>query len=138
MPRSARTSPADQPLDPMGYSGHGPPSLARRVTRAEARLPAQEIHMNRLAFVAVALLLAACSDDPARERSPTAPPAPTFSRSGHAPRGLSTVCLSYMTQLANTQEKLQKLEKEPVDVALEKKLAKKAESFQKLVTDACR
>lgn len=97
--------------------------------------------MKRLAFVPAALLLVACSDEITPERTPTAPAAsaaPTLSRSGVAPKGLSTVCLSYMTQLANTHEKLEKVQKERTDVALEAKLAKKAESFEKLVTDACR
>jgi hypothetical protein len=94
--------------------------------------------MKRLAFVPAALLLVACSDETTPERTPTAPAAPTLSRSGTAPKGLSTICLSSMTQLANTNEKLEKVRKERTDVALEAKLATKAESFEKLVTDACR
>ena len=94
--------------------------------------------MKRLTLAAAALLLTACTDDTRPDRIPTAPAAPSLSRSASAPRGLSTVCLSYMTRLANTREKLEKLQKEPVDVTLEKKLAKNVESFEKLVTDTCR
>src|SRR5687767_10328667 len=100
--------------------------------------------MKRLAFASVALLLVSllvsCSDETSTGRTPTAPPAPSLSLStGAAPKGLSTVCLSYMTQLANTHEKLEKARAaERADVAAEAKLAKKVESFEKLVTDACR
>jgi hypothetical protein len=96
--------------------------------------------MKRLAFVsATLLLLVACSDETPADRAPTAPAAPSFAQSAAVPRGLSTVCLSYSTQLANTHEKLEKLHKEQrADAALETKLAKKVESFEKLVTDACR
>jgi hypothetical protein len=44
-----------------------------------------------------------------------------------------------MTQLANTHEKIEKLQKEQrLDATLGAKLTKKAESFEKLVSDACR
>ena len=96
--------------------------------------------MKRLVFACVALLPIGCSDQTPAARAPTAPLAPSFSRAAApAPRGLSTVCLSYTTQLANAHEKLEKFQKgERADEALEAKLTKKVESFDKLVADACR
>ena len=94
--------------------------------------------MKRLALASAALLLlAACSDETTPERAPTAPASPLLSQSARTapPKAVSTVCLSYMTQLANAEEKLAKA---PAEVALEKKLEKKVESLDKLTADACR
>jgi hypothetical protein len=94
------------------------------------------------ALATVLLLAAACSDEPQKGATPTAPRAPLSSVSG-APSSLraSTVCAAYARDRALAKASLDELpekastEKEAV---LGARLERKLESLDALITDACR
>jgi hypothetical protein len=89
--------------------------------------------MIRLAVLAGATLLGAvaCTDDPHKAATPTAPAAPTEARAFVAPIRRTTVCLSYLRKRTRLQVRL-------ADHPNDSTLQKEAASYERLLVDACR
>jgi hypothetical protein len=89
--------------------------------------------MIRLAVVAGATLLGAiaCTDDPQRALTPTAPAAPALAKAPVGPTLRTTVCLSYMRERVRLEVRLAA---SPDDSTLRKKAA----SYDRMFAGACR
>jgi hypothetical protein len=89
--------------------------------------------MIRLAILAGAALFGAvaCTDDPERASTPTAPAPPVLSKAPAAPMLRTTVCLSYMRERARLEVRLAENRSDTT-------LQKKAASFERLFAGACR
>jgi hypothetical protein len=88
--------------------------------------------MLRLAILAGATLLSiACTDDPQKAATPTAPEAPAFSKASVPPPRRTTLCLSYLRKRARLEVRLAE---SPNDSTLRKESA----SYARVLADACR
>lgn len=89
--------------------------------------------MIRLATLAGATLLGAiaCTDDPQRAPTPTAPAPPALSKAPAGPTLRTTVCLSYMRERARLEVRL-------ADSPNDSTLQKKAASYERMLAGACR
>ena len=94
------------------------------------------------ALAVVLLLAAACSDEPQKGATPTAPRAPLSSVSG-APPSLraSTVCAAYARDRSLVKASLDELPDKALtekEAALNTRLERKLESLDALISDACK
>ena len=94
------------------------------------------------ALAVVLLLAAACSDEPQKGATPTAPRAP-LSNALAAPASLrgSTVCAAYARDRSLVKASLEELPEKAAtekEAALSTRLERKLESLNALITDACR